>query len=90
MHVFSGRLSWICFGKGKIKVRYVILLGVILSTVIELAQLFPCRGYFEWDDILHNAFGCGTGYCIMLYTEKCIRESCGLTGSGNYKSYKCK
>lgn len=73
--------------KGKIKVRYVFLFGVIFSAIIELAQLFLCRGYFEWDDILHNAFGCGVGYCIMLYTEKCIRKRQRLTGSGNYKSY---
>lgn len=60
--------------KGKIKVRYVVLFGVVLSGMIELAQLFLCRGYFEWDDILHNAFGCCVGYCTMRFMKKCTRK----------------
>lgn len=76
--------------KGKIKVRYVFLFGLVLSGMIELAQLFLCRGYFEWDDIIHNVFGCCTGYCVMLYIEKCICKRHHLTENGNCKSYKSK
>lgn len=72
--------------KGKIKARKVFLIGVMLSGIIELAQLFLCRGYFEWDDILHNVFGCCLGYCVMLFANKLTRKNHHLSGKGNYKS----
>lgn len=31
------------------------------SFVIELLQLITCRGLFEFDDIIHNGFGCMMG-----------------------------
>lgn len=76
----------ICLIGGKVKVSYVIIIGVILSGIIELAQLFLCRGYFEWDDILHNVFGCCLGYYVMLFANKLTRKNHHPSGNGNYKS----
>lgn len=38
-----------------------LLLGVLLSAVIEVSQLVLCRGLFEWDDMIHNGIGCMVG-----------------------------
>lgn len=46
-----GRVAWwkgLCFGAG-------------ISVMIEVSQLVLRRGLFEWDDIIHNAFGCMLG-----------------------------
>lgn len=41
------------------------LVGVIISAVIEASQLIFRRGLFEWDDMIHNGFGCMVGCLIM-------------------------
>lgn len=41
-----------------------LLMGVLLSSVIEITQLVSCRGLFEWDDMLHNGIGCMLG-CLL-------------------------
>ena len=41
-----------------------LLLGVLLSAVIEVSQLVTCRGLFEWDDMIHNGVGCMVG-CVL-------------------------
>lgn len=38
--------------------------GFFVSAVIEVSQLIWCRGWFEWDDMIHNALGCMAG-CIL-------------------------
>lgn len=48
------RLSW----------RQGLLIGVLISAMIELGQLFWRRGLFELDDILHNGVGCMLG-CLI-------------------------
>lgn len=47
-----------------------------ISAVIELSQLILCRGWFEWDDMIHNMLGCVCGYLIVkrLYGLKCKFE----------------
>ena len=40
-----------------------LLIGVLLSAVIEVSQLVTCRGLFEWDDMIHNGVGCMVG-CV--------------------------
>lgn len=42
-----------------------LLVGILLSGIIELLQLILCRGLFEFDDILHNSIGCMIG-CILI------------------------
>ena len=51
---FYKRLSW---WKG-------LVIGILLSTVIETLQFVLCRGLFEFDDMIHNGFGCMLG-CLL-------------------------
>ena len=48
----------------------VLLLGISLSTGIELLQLFFNKGCAEIDDIIHNTFGCVFGYALWLGVER--------------------
>ena len=53
--------------KGKFAEHDIIkglLIGLTISGMIETCQLVFCRGLFEWDDIIHNGFGCMVG-CIL-------------------------
>ena len=45
----------------KMKWYQGLLFGMVVSSGIELLQLFLCRGLFEFDDIIHNSFGCMIG-----------------------------
>lgn len=38
-----------------------LLVGVMISSCIEILQLITCRGLFEFDDIIHNSLGCMIG-----------------------------
>lgn len=58
--VFHKKLEW---WKG-------LIIGLIISCVIEVGQLVFCRGLFEWDDMIHNSVGCMLG-CIL--TEKYLK-----------------
>lgn len=42
-----------------------LLIGIVISAVIETCQLVFCRGLFEWDDMIHNGIGCMIGCMIM-------------------------
>lgn len=44
----------------------VILLGLIVSLVIELGQLIFEKGVAEIDDVIHNTFGCSIGYLMAI------------------------
>lgn len=48
----------------KIKWYQGLLFGMVFSSAIELLQLFLCRGLFEFDDIIHNSFGCMIGALV--------------------------
>ena len=41
------------------------LVGVCISSVIEISQLVLKVGRFEWDDIIHNTIGVLMGTIIM-------------------------
>ena len=58
--------------------RQGLLIGVLLSSVIEITQLVSCRGLFEWDDMLHNGIGCMLG-CLL--TDLVIRIRTGSVPS---------
>ena len=48
-----------------------LLLGVLLSAVIEVSQLVLCRGLFEWDDMFHNGMvGCVIAGYGLYYLRK--------------------
>ncbi|MFR5484739.1 MAG: VanZ family protein [Blautia massiliensis (ex Durand et al. 2017)] len=44
------------------------------SFVIELLQLITCRGLFEFDDIIHNGFGCMMGAVWSLVLAENVKE----------------
>lgn len=47
-----------------------LLVGVLISSGIECLQLILCRGLFEFDDIIHNSFGCMVGAILMSRWKK--------------------
>lgn len=54
-----------------------LLVGITVSSAIEISQLWLCRGLFEFDDIIHNSLGCMLGCLLgnkwlMLLGEKRI------------------
>ena len=49
----------------KVKPSKAFLVGFSISFVIEISQLIFKRGFFEWDDMLHNALGCMLACMIM-------------------------
>ena len=59
----AGFLLSLVFAR-KIKWYQSLLFGIVFSSVIELLQLFLCRGLFEFDDIIHNSFGCMIGALV--------------------------
>lgn len=49
----------------KCKSIITVAIGILLSVIIELLQLFLHRGLFEFDDIIHNALG--TFIAVIFY-----------------------
>lgn len=50
---------------GRVEKLAGLIIGIVISTAIELLQLILCRGLFEWDDIIHNSLGCMFGVILM-------------------------
>ena len=48
----------------KLKWWMGLLVGIMVSSAIEISQLWLCRGLFEFDDIIHNSLGCMLG-CLL-------------------------
>lgn len=48
----------------KIKWHQALLVGILVSAIIEFSQLIFMRGLFEWDDMIHNGLGCMMG-CLF-------------------------
>ncbi len=48
----------------KLKWWMGLLVGITVSSAIEISQLWLCRGLFEFDDIIHNSLGCMLG-CLL-------------------------
>lgn len=51
----------------KVKWYWALLLGVLVSAIIEISQLIFMRGLFEWDDMIHNGMGCMIGSMIINF-----------------------
>ena len=54
----------------KIKWYQALVVGVLISAIIELSQLIFMRGLFEWDDMIHNGLGCMIGCLFVNIFEK--------------------
>lgn len=59
----------------RIKPKYMLLAGLIISSFIEILQIAFKKGFAEVDDVIHNTIGCVMGYglyCgIVWLWEKC-------------------
>ena len=49
-----------------------IILGMLMSSGIELTQLYLHRGLFEFDDIIHNTLGTIIGVILFLIVRKIV------------------
>ncbi len=56
----------------RIKAWRAFLYGLVFSLIIEVIQLAARRGYFAWDDMLHNAVGFLLGVVIVNAIRKKI------------------
>ena len=54
------------FANNKLKWWHVLLIGTAISMSIELLQLAFKRGFFEFDDLIHNVLGCLIGYGVYV------------------------
>ena len=65
----------------KLKWWMGLLVGITVSSAIEISQLWLCRGLFEFDDIIHNSQGCMLGCLLgnrLLIWSKELPEQCHL------------
>jgi glycopeptide antibiotics resistance protein len=46
--------------------KQALVVGLILSALIELSQFFFKKGLCEIDDVIHNVIGCMIGYGLLL------------------------
>lgn len=77
------------FANNRLKWWHVLLIGTAISMSIELLQLAFKRGFFEFDDLIHNVLGCLIGYGVyvlfsalnMIYQKKRGKESKGLSSN---------
>lgn len=59
-----------CKHKGKIS----FVIGLLLSASIELVQLFSHRGFFEFDDIIHNTLGVVIGIALYNIVSSIVKR----------------
>lgn len=57
------------------KSRYIILIGILSSIAIELAQYFLEMGYCETDDVLYNTLGTAIGVWVWHLQSKRLNKS---------------
>lgn len=57
------------------KSRCIILVGIISSIAIELAQYFLEMGYCETDDVIHNTLGTAIGVWIWHLQSKRLNKT---------------
>lgn len=58
-----GMLIW--FGLRQRKWWWALVLGCLVSLLIEVMQLVMKRGMCEFDDVMHNTLGCMIGYGLV-------------------------
>lgn len=56
----SQRISW----------WHVLIVGMMLSTVIEVSQYYLHRGLCETNDVIHNSIGCLIGAWMAKFVSK--------------------
>ena len=67
-----------------------IILGMLMSSGIELTQLYLHRGLFEFDDIIHNTLGTIIGVILFFggmvgdLAESSLKRTCNVKDSGHF------
>ena len=62
-------------------VKKPLLVGFLISFIIEILQLIFCKGCCETNDIIHNTIGCVLGYVVYSLVDRdgiCMRRCNGL------------
>lgn len=54
-----------CMREPSVRLISLWLRRGIASALIEVLQLILCRGLFEFDDMIHNGFGCMLGSMLV-------------------------
>ena len=54
--------------------RNPLPVGIAFSLLIETLQYVTKRGYFELDDLIHNAIGVFLGYMLYQFIKNAIRN----------------
>jgi glycopeptide antibiotics resistance protein len=58
----------------KHKVKISVVVGLLLSALIELMQLVSYRGLFEFDDIVHNTLGVVIGIVLYIIVSSIVKR----------------
>lgn len=59
------------YSKGKsASIKNPLLVGFLVSCLIEILQLLFCKGCCETNDIIHNTIGCVLGYAIYILVDR--------------------
>ena len=61
-------------GKRGLDTMKCVLIGFLISTLIEINQFIFSIGLFEFDDIIGNTLGCYIGVIITKRVEMALRE----------------
>ncbi len=54
---------------------YALLIGFCLSSSIEILQFVFKKGFSEFDDVIHNTFGCILGYILVKGSRLMVKSS---------------
>ena len=83
IYLFIGNIIWfVPFGfilpLLGIKKKLTLILGAVLSLVIEVMQLLFDVGFTELDDLILNTLGCGIGimlFCLFSHFRERMRHN---------------
>lgn len=62
-------------GIPRLKWWYALLIGFYLSSSIEILQFVFKKGFPEFDDVMHNTFGCILGYILVKGSRLMVKSS---------------
>ena len=62
-------------GIPRLKWWYALLIGFYLSSSIEILQFVFKKGFAEFDDVMHNTFGCILGYILVKGSRLMVKSS---------------
>lgn len=62
-------------GIPRLKWWYALLIGFCLSSSIEILQFVFKKGFAEFDDVMHNIFGCILGYILVKGSRLMVKSS---------------